>query len=188
MISFQLPPSEKIIPFLQKQAVLPYTYTPIKQTAQEKVVSNFDNDQLKLIIGQGEEAFQKAKIAIQNWQMFPVSWTLILPKNAPIRENTTIAMNARFAGLWWRNACRIVYVIDEPQRYGFAYGTLPGHVESGEELFLVSKDAIGNVWYEIKAFSTPRHWIAKLGYPLVRLLQARFRRDSAQQMKDLVTK
>ena len=117
--------------------------------------------------------------------MFPKTWTRIFPANAPIQEGTTIAMNAHFAGLWWRNSCRIVYVVDEPHRFGFAYGTLPGHVESGEELFLVSKDANDDVWYEIKAFSKPRHWIAKLGYPLIRLLQAGFRRDSARQMRGI---
>ena len=36
--------------------------------------------------------------------------------------------------------CRVVYVVDEPDRRGFAYGTLPGHAESGEELFLVRYD------------------------------------------------
>ena len=186
MISFHLLTAEQLIPFLQRQASLPYTYSAIRQTAQEAGIPKFDNDRLKTIIGHGELDFEKAKAAIQNWQMFPRNWTRILPQDALIQANTTIAMNAHFCGIWWRNACRIVYVIDEPNRYGFAYGTLPGHVESGEELFLVYKDETGTVWYEIKAFSRPRHWIAKLGYPLVRLLQARFRRDSTKQMKDFI--
>ena len=29
--------------------------------------------------------------------------------------------------------CRVVYEIAEERRRGFAYGTLPGHPESGEE-------------------------------------------------------
>jgi uncharacterized protein (UPF0548 family) len=39
-----------------------------------------------------------------------------------------------------RAPCRVVYVVDEPGRRGFAYGTLRGHAESGEELFLVRYD------------------------------------------------
>ena len=66
--------------------------------------------------------------------------------------------------------------------------TLPGHIESGEELFLVSRTSDGAVWYEIRAFSRPRHWLARLGYPLVRWLQARFRRDSARQMQAFVNR
>lgn len=164
---------------------MPYSYPLLRQTSQAIRVPNFDNDQLRVRIGHGDADFDKAKIAIQRWQMFPKTWTRILPGTPPIQENTTIAMCARFLGIWWRNACRIIYVIDEPNRYGFAYGTLPAHMESGEELFLVFKDENGYVWYEIKAYSRPRHWLAKLAYPLMRLLQARFRRDSAQQMGDL---
>ncbi|MFN7117385.1 MAG: DUF1990 family protein [Saprospiraceae bacterium] len=185
MIYFRLPKVEQVSLFLKNQAALPYTYAPVRQTAQaqERAVPHYDNDRLKLIIGSGEADFQRAKIAIQHWKMFPESWTRILPQHAPIQPDTTVAMHARFLGVWWRNACRIVYVVDEPERYGFAYGTLPGHVEAGEELFLVFKDEVGNVWYEIKAFSRPRHWLAKIGYPIIRLLQARFRRDSAVQMR-----
>ncbi len=52
---------------------------------------------------------------------------------------------------------RVVYVVDEPDRRGFAYGTLPGHPESGEELFLVER--VGDeTWAEVRAFSRPGRW------------------------------
>jgi len=186
MIAWSLPTALQVERFIKKQADLSHTYTSVGHTAQTTPVPDFDNDQFKINLGYGDKAFEVAKTAIQHWQMFPNAWTRILPADAPIQENTTIAMYARFAGIWWRNACRIVYVIDKPRHYGFAYGTLPGHVESGEELFHVFQDESGAVWYEIRAFSRPRHWLVKLGYPLVRLLQVRFRRDSARQMKELI--
>jgi hypothetical protein len=62
-------------------------------------------------------------------------------------------------------------VIDEPQRKGFAYGTLPGHPELGEESFIVSISDEGVVWFDIVAFSKPARWFAKLGNPLLRFLQ-----------------
>jgi uncharacterized protein (UPF0548 family) len=62
--------------------------------------------------------------------------------------------------MWWLNACRIVYVVDEEgpvKRYGFAYGTLPEHVESGDVRFTVDwHEADGAVWYDILAFSRPQ--------------------------------
>jgi uncharacterized protein (UPF0548 family) len=68
-----------------------------------------------------------------------------------------VAVIARALGLWWLNACRIVYIVDESEplrRFGFAYGTLPGHVGTGEERFLVEWDPAGDgVWYDILAFS-----------------------------------
>ena len=41
---------------------------------------------------------------------------------------------------------RVVYVIDEPLRKGFAYGTLPGHPETGEEAFIVEYRDDDSVW------------------------------------------
>lgn len=66
---------------------------------------------------------------------------------------------------------RVVYVVDEPLRKGFAYGTLPGHPERGEEAFIVEYRDDDSVWLTIRAFSRPSSWIFWLGYPLVRLMQ-----------------
>ena len=84
------------------------------------------------------------------------------------------------------SACRIVYVLVEPRRFGFAYGTLPAHVERGEERFLVEWCADDSVWYDILAFSRPNHWLVRLGYPITRLLQKRFARDSMRVMQAAV--
>jgi uncharacterized protein (UPF0548 family) len=54
-----------------------------------------------------------------------------------IEPGQTVAVLTRVCGLWSLNACRIVYVIQEDRRFGYAYGTLPEHAESGEERFLV---------------------------------------------------
>lgn len=69
------------------------------------------------------------------------------------------------------------------KRFGFAYGTLPDHAGSGEERFVVEWDPEdGGVWYDILAFSRPQHVLARLGYPVVRLTQNRFGRESAAAM------
>jgi uncharacterized protein (UPF0548 family) len=78
---------------------------------------------------------------------------------------------------------RIVYVIEEPRRFGFAYGTLPGHMAIGEERFLIEWNADDDVYYDVLAFSRARHPLMKLGYPLVRRLQKRFGRESAAAMR-----
>ena len=117
--------------------------------------------------------------------MFPASWTSITPENAPIRESVIVAMQAHALGLWWLNACRIIYVIDEAtpiRRFGFAYGTLRAHVEQGEERFSVELHADGAVWYDLRAFSRPRYWPVRLAKPLARRLQCKFVRDSKAAM------
>jgi uncharacterized protein (UPF0548 family) len=71
-----------------------------------------------------------------------------------------------------RAPCRVVYVVDEPDRRGFAYGTLPGHAESGEELFLVRYDpATDGVYADVTAFSRHATWWSRLGSPLTSVIQ-----------------
>ena len=107
-----------------------------------------------------------------------------------IRPGEVMAVVARAIGLWWLNACRIVYVVDEVepiQRFGFAYGTLPDHAAIGEERFMVEWDQADNsVWYDILSFSRARHILARLGYPMFRRKQMQFGRDSAATMLRVV--
>jgi uncharacterized protein (UPF0548 family) len=84
------------------------------------------------------------------------------------------------------NGCRVVYHVDSSNgeaRFGFAYGTLPNHAEAGEELFEVFVDpATEEVMFRIRASSRPRATLARVGQPIARALQARFRRDSGAAM------
>lgn len=67
--------------------------------------------------------------------------------------------------------CRVVYVIDEPARQGFAYGTLPGHAESGEEAFVLERHDDGTITFTVTAFSRPASFLAKVAGPLGGLVQ-----------------
>ena len=70
--------------------------------------------------------------------------------------------------------CRVVLVIDEPDRCGFAYGTLPGHPESGEESFMVERRPDGALTLAITAFSRPATTLSKISAPLGRRIQDLF--------------
>lgn len=72
--------------------------------------------------------------------------------------------------------CRVIYVIDEPKRKGFAYGTIGGHPESGEEAFIVDQTDDGSVWLTIRAFSRPASWAWRAVYPALRFAQAMYTR------------
>lgn len=184
----RLPQAADLAPFLAAENARPFTYADVEKSREPdfRAGDGFDHDRQRLAVGAGVEDFERAKNALRAWAHFPQAWTRILPENAPLLPGQTIAMFFRLFGLWWRNSCRIVYVIDEPARFGFAYGTLPAHLERGEELFLVELDAEDRVWYELRAFSRPRHLLARLGYPFVRSLQEKFRQDSALAVRRFV--
>lgn len=66
---------------------------------------------------------------------------------------------------------RVVRVENEPDRFGFAYGTLSNHSKCGEESFTVSRLADGGVQFDIAAASRPRHVLARVLRPIARHLQ-----------------
>ena len=185
MFSLQKPTVESIRRFLKKQVVLDFSYPAVGATATS-LPANYVTDRTRIILGSGEPVFLAAKAALQRWKHFQLGWVEPWPPETPIQSGEVVAIMAWTAGLWTLNCCRIVYVVDEAgpvSKFGFAYGTLPGHVESGEELFQIEWDQYTNsVCYDILAFSRPNHFLTRLGYPLVRHTQKRFGRDSAAAM------
>jgi len=176
-------PCERILKrFLEAQAMLPFSYSAVGATATSPPTC-FVVDQTRIQLGHGENVFKTAIAALRRWEQFHLGWVEAWSPDTPIRADEVVAVMGHAAGMWWLNACRIVYVIDEARKYGFAYGTLPGHVESGEERFMVEWNrADDSVWFDILAFSKPNHLLTRLGYPVVRRAQKRFGRESAAAM------
>jgi uncharacterized protein (UPF0548 family) len=189
MLFLRRPTAEAIRAFLAAQARLDLTYAAVGATTTNPP-AGYVVDHTRIKLGQGEKVFLAAKDALGRWQQFRTGWLEATPHDTPIKEGQVVAILARSLGLWWLNACRIVAVVDEDgpgKRFGFAYGTLPDHAGSGEERFLVEWDRHeGSVWYDILAFSRPRHLLARLGYPWVRRVQKRFGRESAAAMRRAV--
>ena len=185
MLFLRRPTAEAIRAFLGSQARLDLTYSAVGATATSPPVG-YVVDHTRIRLGQGEAVFAAAKAALEHWQQFRLGWLEARPEDTPIREGQVVAILARSIGLWWLNACRIVAVVNDEgavKRFGFAYGTLPDHAGSGEERFLIEWDRDDDsVWYDILAFSRPQHFLARLGYPVVRRTQKRFGRESAAAM------
>lgn len=182
VIRFREPGEAAIRRFLAGQAGQPFTYAAVGATRAE-VPARYTVDRNRKRLGHGSADFDRARDLLRSWRMFDLGWVRSFPSDAPIREGTAVAVIAQAAGLTFLNATRIVYAFDEGSRFGFAYGTLPDHVESGEERFSIEIDpADGSVWYDLLAFSRPRHPLARLGYPVTRRLQRRFARDSMAVM------
>lgn len=184
------PTSEAIRCFLHHQAELGFTYQGVGAT-DGTPPDRYVVDHIRVKLGSGEAVFASARWALENWQHFRLGWVDVWPAQATIRQGEVVAIVARSVGLWWLNACRIAYVLDEQlerRRFGFANGTLPGHAGSGEERFLIEIDSDGAVWYDVFAFSRPRHPLAYLGYPYVRWVQKQFGRQSAAAMQEIVSR
>ena len=185
MFWLRKPSAEAIRRILLEQAKLDFTYSAVGATAHTPP-DGYVVDRTRIELGAGESVFHSAKAALKRWEQFRLGWVESWPPGTPIQAGEVVAVMGWVLGVWWLNFCRIVYVVDESgpmTRFGFAYGTLPGHVESGEELFLIEWDqSTDRVSYNILAFSRPHHFLTRSGYPLVRRNQKRFGRDSAAAM------
>ena len=184
---YLMPPTTVAIThFLQEQAVQPFSYPAIGAT-QSTPPAGYVVDHNCVQLGRGPACYEAACAALQRWEMFNLGWLHLCWPTTPVTTGATVGVLAQVFGIHILNACRIVYTIDETTvdatRYGFAYGTLPGHIEQGEERFLIEwRHTDDSVWYDILAFSQPHHWLIRLGYPVARIFQKRFGRDSKAAM------
>lgn len=182
MFFVRRPSQQAIHRFVRDSQERPLSYGPIGIVNGETPCRDFD--EAIVTIGRGKRDFDRARAALMGWKQFDIGWVETFPRHAPVAVGTVVAVLIRHLWFWSLNGCRVLYEVGGDGRFGFAYGTLTNHAESGEELFDVFLDPENDeVRYRIRATSKPQAALARIGQPIVRALQARFRRDSAAAMK-----
>ena len=186
MLFFSEPSEQQFNRFLACASSLEFSYSELGATNSAMLPPLFAVDRNRVQLGSGPLVWYRSIDALRKWEMFNIPWVRLCWPTAPIAEGSNVAVLAHRIGLFWLNACRIVYLIDEDgptKRFGFAYGTLTEHAESGEERFLVEwnreTDAVS---YDLLAFSRPNQFLSRVGYPLARRLQKEFAADSKAAM------
>lgn len=186
MFSLKEPQTETVRQFLATQVDLPFSYEEVGHsrhlTAGQRGPRGYRTDHHREKLGSGPELFARTRRAIAEWRMFALDWVILCWPYLRIVPGEVCAVLAHHLGFWSMNAARIVYVVDEPDRFGFGYGTLPGHACRGEERFLVERLADNSVWYDVAAFSRPNQWPVWAGLPLARMVQRRFGPASAEAL------
>lgn len=191
MFFLRKPRYESVRDVLHFQRKEPHTYAPVGMTKGD-APPGFNVDHNRIRLGHGPDVFERARKSIRSWEMFRIGWLDLCWHNVPTDEGEMAGVLVRIFGVWWLNCCRIVYTLDEStpemDRYGFAYGTLPKHAESGEERFMVEwNHADDSVWFDLLAYSKPNGRLVQLGYPYARMLQRRFGRDAPRAFARSVT-
>ncbi|MFM7148287.1 MAG: DUF1990 family protein, partial [Gemmataceae bacterium] len=138
LLSLRKPAPEHLRQLLAEQSAHDVKYPGVGGTASTPP-AGFVQDRTRIELGSGEEVFDSARAALERWQQFQLGWVDAWSPETPIETGQVVAILGWAMGFWWLNFCRIVYTVDEHGplvRFGFAYGTLPGHVAMGEERFL----------------------------------------------------
>jgi uncharacterized protein (UPF0548 family) len=123
------------------------------------------------VLGNGSAAFQRAVAGLKAWEAHRLPGVRVFPDDQEIRTGATVVVTLGAPIVALAAPCRIVSVIDGQTRWGFAYGTLPGHPEEGEEAFVVSMSPDETVRFEIEAFSRPGDRLVRLSGPIGRGIQ-----------------
>ncbi len=147
------------------------TYSDIGATLAGKQPQGFHHDCYETVLGDGPKTFQRAVTGLKTWEAHRLPGVRVFPHNQEIRTGATVVVTLGMPIVALAAPCRIVSVIDEQTRWGFAYGTLPGHPEQGEEAFIISISPDQTVRFEIKAFSRPGDPVVRLSGPVGRGIQ-----------------
>jgi uncharacterized protein (UPF0548 family) len=152
---------------LNELAALPLTYAEVGATAGP-LPAGYHHVQKSAVIGHGRRRFEDAAEMGMRWGMLRGAGLRVEATTDVAEVGSEVIVHLGPV----RAPCRVVYVVDEPDRRGFAYGTLPGHAESGEELFVVRYEpANDEVYAEVRAFSRHATWWSRLAGPATSLLQ-----------------
>lgn len=148
------------------------------------------SDTLEVEIGSGSRDWERAKEGIRRWAHFDLGWASAVAGGRPPEPGLDVVIHATLLGVHFTPVCRVIGTHDEEAstgaRFGFTYGSLESHVETGEELFEVTRKSDGRISYRIDVVARPGRWYTRIAGPLVDRYRARFRFDSAEAMRRYV--
>jgi uncharacterized protein (UPF0548 family) len=111
MLSLRKPSAERLRDFLAAQSKLNLTYPAVGATAAAPP-AGYVVDRTRIKLGEGAGTFALAQAALGRWEHFRLGWVETWPPETPIQAGQVVGVIARLFGVWWLNACRIVYVVD----------------------------------------------------------------------------
>ncbi|MFD3694934.1 DUF1990 family protein [Streptomyces sp. NPDC058646] len=135
--------------------------------------------------GHGRAVFESAGVAVTTFHAHRSSGMRVRATDRAARPGGRVEVGIGLGPLRVTAACEVIWTAYEPTRIGFAYGTLEGHPECGEESFVVAMDADGTVWFTVTAFSRPASWYTRLAGPVVPVLQRQYARRLGRTVRRL---
>jgi uncharacterized protein (UPF0548 family) len=166
------PTDDRLDRLLADMAGAELTYPEVGATAEpDALPAGYHHVRAATVLGAGDADFAAAVDGIRTWRLHRGQGIRVAPAEPPVAPGTDVALVVPSFGLHVVAACRVVWVVDDGDRFGFGYGTLPVHPASGEEAFVVDRVPGGDVRAAIVAFSRPRHPLARLGAPVMRRQQ-----------------
>ena len=165
---------------LARVKALELTYDDVGATKTGRVPEGYDQLVRRATVGSGAAGFARAAGIVRAWGMQRGAGFRVQAETPTAVEDSVALLRLGIGPLSVTAPVRVVWVVDEPHRVGFGYGTLQGHPVSGEEAFSVELEATGDVVACVAAFSRPGSLATRLAGPFgragQRLMAARYLR------------
>lgn len=149
-----------------------FTYPEVGATrTPENLPGGYHHLRHRTLVGHGQDVFEAAGAAVTTWRTHRETGARLRASAVRAAPGVRVRVGVGVGPLEYGVPCEVVWTAYEETRTGFAYGTLTGHPESGEESFVVERAPDGSVWFTVTAFSRPARWFTRLAGPLVPPLQ-----------------
>ncbi len=149
----------------------PLTYAEVGATGSAELPAGYLPGEFTEVVGTGRETFERVAAAILDWVPQRSVGLRVRATGSPGEVGTVVVLTAGLPRLGYDVPCRVVWASTTGDERGYAYGTLPGHPESGEERFTVRLTGAGDVVVTIRVFSRLATPAARLVPPVSRFLQ-----------------
>ena len=138
----------------------PYTYPELGATAEAELPAGYRHVRRSLVLGHGDDVRRRALDALLHWRMHRAAGLHVTPQREEVRAGEVVVQRLGIGPIGLTIPCRVVRVtLDDGRGGGFAYGSLPGHPEIGEESFTV------------RAFAKPAIRLTRIAPPVTHLAQ-----------------
>jgi uncharacterized protein (UPF0548 family) len=145
------------------------SYPEVGATSGEVFPAGYRHDRHEVLVGSHTD-FERAVEGLSHWAAHEGAGIRIFPNDQSVTVGATIVAVVSIGFATMVAPCRVVSVVSEPDKFGFAYGTLPGHPERGEEAFTVERRGEGT-FFSVRAFSKPADVLVRLSGPFGRVAQ-----------------
>lgn len=167
MISLRRPSPDRIESYRAERVAMAPTTPPSAEPPP-----GYRSDAFDRVVGATADDFDRACDGLRHWAAHRRAAVEVVPADAPLVEGATVGLVMLQPGIWVLASCRIATVIDESNRFGFVYATLPGHLVDGYESFIVTRKG-GQITFEVAMVSRPASVLIRAAGPVGRVLQRR---------------
>lgn len=171
---------------LRHAETLDFNYSDVGASRAGTTPLGYDTVTESAIVGAGVAQFSLLADGIRNWQIQRQSGVDVAA-DSPAREGVNVALAQRFGPVAIVFGCRVVWTVDEPNRNGFAYGSLPGHPEAGEEAFIAELEPDGAVRFRVFGFTSAGTVATAVTRPVTRAFTRRALRGYLRAARDIVS-